>query len=284
MHAERTSMRLRMLVLAAVLSIAATACEPKPPAASIGTAPVPTVTRAITFPVQGAVRFSDDWGDCRGSGCSRRHEGIDLLGARHTPLVAAATGTVTYLKLEGAGAAGNSLAITDAEGWTYWYIHLNNDTPGTDDGRALPEHVLAPGIAKGSTVTAGQVVAFLGDSGNAESTTPHLHFEIDQPGGANTNPYASLRAAAPAQAVAAPAAAAAAGTVQRPLRRGLSGPDVLAWQNSLVTVMGPRFVPNGVFGPATEATTKEFQATAGLKADGVVGSASRAAMAARLPA
>ena len=283
MHAEGTFMRSRLALLAAGLVLGATACQPQGgPAASVG-APVVSVTRAITFPVQGSVRFADDFGDCRGSGCSRRHEGIDMLGSRHMPLVAAVAGTVTYLKLEGAGAAGNSLAITDAEGWVYWYIHLNNDTPGTDDGQAALEHVLAPGIAKGVSVAAGQVIAYMGDSGNAESTSPHLHFEIDQPDGRNVNPYASLRAVAPAP-TAAPSVAptgTTAPTAVRALRRGLSGPDVFAWQQSLVAVLGPRFVPNGVFGPATEAATKEFQASAGLTADGIVGSATRAAMAAR---
>jgi murein DD-endopeptidase MepM/ murein hydrolase activator NlpD len=75
------------------------------------------------------------------------------------------------------------------------YIHLNNDTPGTDDGANLRQHAFAAGIDKGSKVTAGQTVGFLGDSGNAEEAGAHLHFELHAPDGTVVNPYASLIAA-----------------------------------------------------------------------------------------
>ena len=47
-------------------------------------------------------------------------------------------------------------------------MHLNNDTPGTDNGRATRDQAFAPGIVIGATVTAGQVIGYVGDSGNAE--------------------------------------------------------------------------------------------------------------------
>ena len=72
-----------------------------------------------------------------------------------------------------------------ADGWTYHYIHVNNDTPGTDDGQGHPR----PGLPgrhrrRAPPVTKGQVVAYMGDSGNAESAGSHLHFEIRQPAAA----------------------------------------------------------------------------------------------------
>jgi hypothetical protein len=155
-----------------------------------------TVVRAIQFPANGAVTYRNDFGDCRGTNCSRRHEGNDLIGARMVPLVAAVDGTIDWIKVDdGVSTAGNAVSIKDAEGWRYVYIHLNNDTPGTDDGANPPAHRFAPGIEKGARVTKGQLIGWLGDSGNAETSTPHLHFEIVNPRGAAINPFASLRTA-----------------------------------------------------------------------------------------
>jgi len=118
------------------------------------------------------------------------------MGARMQPLLAAADATVSALKH---APEGNYVFLTDASGWQYWYIHVNNDTPGTDDGANRFEDAFAPGIRVGAKVSAGQVIAYLGDSGNAEATAPHVHFEIHEPngtwGGSPINPYESLRAA-----------------------------------------------------------------------------------------
>ena len=151
--------------------------------------------RAISFPVAGPITYYDDWGACRGgANCPRRHIGNDLIGRRLQPLLAATDGVVTHLVLDHP-TAGWGLVITDADGWDYRYYHINNDTPGTDDGAAPPQWRLAPGITEGSVVTAGQVVAYLGDSGNSELSVPHLHFEIHEPDGSPIDPYRSLRAA-----------------------------------------------------------------------------------------
>jgi len=149
--------------------------------------------RRITFPVEGTVRYSDDFGDCRGTNCSRSHQGNDLMGAKMQKLLAANDGVVSWTRLDGSGNGGNMLVVRDADGWEYWYIHVNNDTPGTDDGLGTVDQALASGIVKGTKVKAGQHIAFLGDSGNAEGTAPHLHFEIHRPDGTAINPYASLR-------------------------------------------------------------------------------------------
>ena len=67
------------------------------------------------------------------------------MGAKLMPLVAAADGTVTFLRTDASGTSGNMVEITDDAGWSYWYLHINNDTPGTDDGANPAEYRFAPG-------------------------------------------------------------------------------------------------------------------------------------------
>ncbi|MGH8992149.1 MAG: M23 family metallopeptidase [Acidimicrobiia bacterium] len=151
------------------------------------------VVRRITLPVEGRVSYSDDFGDPRSG--DRTHEGIDMLVPKLTPLLAAADARVRRMTIDDGTNSGNMLTLRDAQGWSYTYIHINNDTPGTDDGANPLEHAFAPGIEVGASVTAGQVVAFAGDSGNAEGTSSHLHFEIRRPDGTPINPFPSLRIA-----------------------------------------------------------------------------------------
>ncbi|HUR22836.1 MAG TPA: peptidoglycan DD-metalloendopeptidase family protein [Acidimicrobiales bacterium] len=149
--------------------------------------------RRIQFPVAEAVSFGDDFGDPRSGG--RTHEGNDLMGRKMQPLLAAVDSTIKLARIDTAGLAGNMLTLVDDEGWRYNYIHLNNDSPGTDDNLNLPELVFPAGIRAGVRVKAGQHLSFLGDSGNAESTAPHLHFEIRRPDGSPIDPWTSLRLA-----------------------------------------------------------------------------------------
>ena len=64
-----------------------------------------------------------------------------------------------------------------------------------DDGADPVTWRLAPGVTLGTPVRAGQLVAYMGDSGNSEGSVPHLHFEIHRPDGSPINPYDSLRQA-----------------------------------------------------------------------------------------
>jgi hypothetical protein len=146
-----------------------------------------TFYRKITFPVDGPTSYGNTWGADRDGG-ARQHEGTDIMGHKLEVLVAAHDGTVSYTRVDG----NNMLAIRDTEGWEYWYIHINNDTPGTDDGANSPAFMFFPGIERGVQVRAGQPVAYMGDSGNAEGTSPHLHFELHPPGGLVANSYYSL--------------------------------------------------------------------------------------------
>jgi len=192
------------LVAAMLVAVSAAACAPAAPAP---VAPAAPPDREMFFPLANRVVFSDTFGAARSGG--RSHEGQDLMAPKGTVAVAAASGTVTYLRHDSTGLSGNMLRITDADGWQYVYIHLNNDTPGTDDGANVYEQAFADGIRRGQRVVAGEPVGFVGDSGNAESTGAHLHFELRRPDGSVVNAYNSLRAARvapmPADAVVAAA-------------------------------------------------------------------------------
>lgn len=170
--------------------------------AVVGPAPSPAAAatiKPIAFPVEGSVSYTDTWGAPRSGG--RTHEGVDLMGTKMQRLLAAVDGTVIRVRYDNLSSGGNSVVIRGADGWTYHYVHVNNDTPGTDDGRATRNQAFPSDIVEGATVRRGQVVGYLGDSGNAESTGAHLHFEIRQPPAPGTytgvaiNPYPSVRAA-----------------------------------------------------------------------------------------
>jgi len=177
------------------------------PVVSTSAASSDPVIRHIRLPIPDTaldtVHWSDTWGAPRSSG--RTHEGVDIMGPRLTPLVAVADARVTYSRFD--NSRGSMIFLSDADGWRYAYIHLNNDNRGTDDGqapcnRAFSQRLcdLIPNgsneIPRGTRVRAGEVIGYMGDSGNAEHTAPHLHFEIIQPDGNAVNPTASVDAAA----------------------------------------------------------------------------------------
>jgi len=139
----------------------------------------------IVFPVVGPNQFTDTYDAPRGGG--RLHEATDIMADKMTPVVAAADGTIGWVSSTCCG-----LQILHDDGYQSWYIHLNNDTPGTDDGQGWG---IAPGIEKGVRVSAGQLIGWVGDSGNAEAIAPHLHFQLHYPNGTRFNPYQSLLAA-----------------------------------------------------------------------------------------
>jgi hypothetical protein len=149
-------------------------------------------TRPITFPVAGPVSYVNDWGACR-DGCARAHKGNDVIGDRLQPILAMHDGVIDHLVDH--PTAGYGVAIRDDEGWQYHVYHMNNDTPGTDDGADGGTWRFADGIATGVRVTAGQVIGWMGDSGNSEGSVPHAHVEIHRPDGVAVNPYWSLRQA-----------------------------------------------------------------------------------------
>ncbi len=143
----------------------------------------------MVFPVVGRVDWTDTF-SLVALPDQRRHLGQDLMAPKMRPLVAVFDGRV---QLHQRG-THNMLILRSEDGWTAWYMHLNNDSPGTDDGLGSSEHAYAPGLRSGDWVVAGQLIGWVGDSGNAEGTLPHCHFELHGPGGV-VNPAPSLRAA-----------------------------------------------------------------------------------------
>ncbi len=123
-------------------------------------------------PVAGGTAFGNDYGDSRGGG-RRRHQGNDMLAGRGTPVVAPVAGYVTFRSVS---TGGRSFFLSGVDGNEYFGTHL-------------------AGYAGGArNVSAGEVIAYVGDDGNARGT-PHLHFEIHPGGGGSINPYATLSAA-----------------------------------------------------------------------------------------
>lgn len=150
-----------------------------------------TVVREIAFPTDpSVVTFNDNYGDPRSG---HAHEGIDMMGPKMTPLYSAVDGEVRYI-VDPEPSYGYMIVLEDYDGYTYHYIHVNNDTPGTDDGNGGTDNAYAPGIRRGASVSRGQLIGWMGDSGNAENIASHLHFEIRYDGDP-INPYQSLLAA-----------------------------------------------------------------------------------------
>lgn len=177
-------------VLGVAVPASASPAAPTAPADS-------SAVRSICFPVLEPVHYIDSFGAPRSG---HRHQGTDVMGQKLYHLVSPVNGVIVDLRGPGEGYSDHSLRIMDDEGWYYAFLHMNDDNLGTDDGAAPFEWVFAPGLTEGVRVQAGQFIGFMGDSGNAEGTGPHLHFEIRQPAGnlwdaQAINPYQSLLAA-----------------------------------------------------------------------------------------
>ena len=136
--------------------------------------------------VTAAVRFSDTWGDSRSNG-RRRHKGTDIRSPQGTIIVAVADGVIT--KMAKGRLAGFYIRIDHRDGWATAYMHLSNDTHGTNNNRGGEWTAFHPLLVEGDIVRAGQVIGYVGNSGNAESM--HTHFEITHEG-VHLNPYPFL--------------------------------------------------------------------------------------------
>jgi murein DD-endopeptidase MepM/ murein hydrolase activator NlpD len=164
------------------------------PGASSASAPPPVASAAdlatlrgrLIVPVRGVATSAlhDDFDQARGAG-TRRHEALDIVAPRGTPVVAATDGRVVKLFDSEAG----GLTIYQSDGgnrFVLLYGHLDR---------------YEPGLREGATVRQGQVIGYVGSTGNASLDTPHLHFAVARSGdparwwgsGTPVNPYPLLR-------------------------------------------------------------------------------------------
>jgi murein DD-endopeptidase MepM/ murein hydrolase activator NlpD len=146
-----------------------TTTAPPPTSTTSPAAPPPTPSGNGACPVAGAVSFSDTWGDPRSGG--RSHQGVDMIAARGTPIVAIFSGRINRFSTSSLG--GNSIYFTSDAGELYYYAHLDSYAD----------------VGAGQSVPAGTVIGYNGSSGNAPDWLPHLHFEYHPGGGAAVNPY-----------------------------------------------------------------------------------------------
>jgi peptidoglycan LD-endopeptidase LytH len=140
--------------------------------------------RNLTLPVQGIKRdeLRDTFNETRGS--SRRHEALDVIAPRNTPVLAVEDGTIAKLFLSDAG--GITIYQFDpTSSYAYYYAHLEK---------------YADGMKEGQQVKRGQVLGYVGTTGNAPRDTPHLHFAIFKLGedkkwwqGSPLDPYSVLK-------------------------------------------------------------------------------------------
>lgn len=143
---------------------------------------------ALTVPVSGVARnqIADTWGQARAEG--RQHHGTDILAPGGSPVIAVAGGTVEKLFQSGRG--GTTLYERSADRrWTFYYAHLL---------------AYAPGIFEGKTVRAGELIGYVGDTGDAGPGNYHLHFGLTRTApeqhwyeGEDVNPYPSLAGTPP---------------------------------------------------------------------------------------
>jgi len=124
----------------------------------------------MACPVDGAVAFTDTWGAPRSGG--RFHEGVDMIAVRGTPAVAVESGKVK--RMGNGGLGGITVWLRGDSGDEYYYAHL--------DG-------WASGLAVGQHLSAGELLGYVGNTGNAAYTVTHLHFEFHPGGGSAVNPY-----------------------------------------------------------------------------------------------
>lgn len=141
----------------------------------------PIAGPSATLSVFGATR---DGGD-------RWHAGLDISARKLTPVVAVHEGVIAEVNRNGEGDCC-WVKVRHTDGWSSLYVHLNNDLYGTDDGDGTG---IVRGLAVGDEVVRGQVIGYVGDSGNAEPGVPHLHFELRTRWGESVDPLPSIRRA-----------------------------------------------------------------------------------------
>lgn len=131
----------------------------------------PPTANSLPNPIANA-HLTDTWGAARSNG--RTHEGIDIFAERDTPIMSTTPGIVRKVGTNQLG--GNVVSIIGPGGVGHYYAHLERFAE----------------IGVGDWVETGDVIGYVGDSGNAKGTPPHLHYGIYTKEGA-VNPYPLLQ-------------------------------------------------------------------------------------------
>lgn len=130
---------------------------------------------SLQMPVVGITPrdLANSWGDPRDGGV-RKHKGIDIFAPKGTAVVAVTSGIITYIGDQPKG--GQCLWLTSEDGASFYYAHLDR---------------WAPGLFEGMEVRSGDLLGYVGNTGNARTTPPHLHFGVNQ-NDEMVNPYPIL--------------------------------------------------------------------------------------------
>jgi murein DD-endopeptidase MepM/ murein hydrolase activator NlpD len=168
---------------AKVTTDAAPAAPPRPPSSGTATPQEALAERGLIIPVEGVdpSRIHDSYSASRGG---RTHDAVDIMAAHGTPVIAADSGMIFKLRENAAGGL-TIYQLDPAEQFVYYYAHLDR---------------YRDGLAEGMVVRQGEVIGFVGTTGNAPKNLPHLHFQVmlyrgrgQYWGGEPINPHPYLR-------------------------------------------------------------------------------------------
>jgi murein DD-endopeptidase MepM/ murein hydrolase activator NlpD len=136
------------------------------------------IIKGFVFPVGEPYNFGDSFGAPRmlGTEYEHAHQGTDIMAPMGTPLYACERGVIG--RMGGDVLGGIKLWVKGESGTFYYYAHLAG---------------FAEGMHEGKVVEAGDLVGYVGDTGNAKGGAPHLHFEVRPGGGQPVNPYPLLK-------------------------------------------------------------------------------------------
>lgn len=223
----------------------------------------------LVFPLVAETQLWDNYGDARGA---HAHAGIDMENPWRAPVVAVEPGRVEYAD---SNLGGCMLYLYGRSGTMYLYIHLNNDLTPRNDNKGGCKKDVSFAVPNGARVSAGEQVAWNGDSGDANGN-PHLHFEVHPGGGADVNPFSHLKRASRPLFAAKPGAtfslglrgklvSASVGSVELEVDRVRHYPGG-RWlkvepRSVELAVAATAALPAGLLGDVAGATRRGFQAS-----------------------